>query len=89
MMLSSALTASTIGTSFGVRAAAGWRAFDRFWTGPEVEISGDDVYRQFRFGAHITSFKFSNFEWTIGAGYAEDNSHRSGLYGRLSFLTRR
>jgi hypothetical protein len=47
------------------------------------------VYRQYRIGAHLTSFKTGEFEWALGAGYVEDNSHRSGAYGRLSVLTRR
>lgn len=89
MMLASSISGSTIGNSFGIRGAAGWRLMDRFWTGPEIETSGDDVYRQYRIGAHVTSFKTGEFEWALGAGYVEDNSHRSGAYGRLSVLTRR
>ena len=89
MMLASSISGSTIGNSFGIRGAAGWRLLDRFWTGPEIETSGDDVYRQYRFGAHITSFKTGEFEWALGAGYVEDNNRRSGAYGRLSVLTRR
>jgi hypothetical protein len=87
-MLASSITGSTIGNSFGVRGAAGWRVINRFWIGPEVETSGDEVYRQFRIGAHLTSFKMAAFEWSFGAGYVEDNSDRSGLYGRINLLTR-
>ena len=89
MMLASSISGSTIGNSFGIRGAVGWRLMDRFWAGPEIETSGDDVYRQYRIGAHVTSFKTGEFEWAFGAGYVEDNSHRSGAYGRLSILTRR
>jgi len=89
LMFASSISGSTIGTTFGVRGAAGWRVMDRFWAGPEMETSGDEVYRQYRIGAHLTSFKTAAFEWTLGAGYVEDNSHRSGLYGRISLLTRR
>lgn len=89
LMLSSSISGSTVGNSFGVRGAAGWRLADSFWTGPEIEASGDEVYRQYRIGAHLTSVKFAAFEWSLGAGYVEDNSHRSGLYGRVSLLTRR
>lgn len=89
MMLASSISGSTIGNSFGVRGAAGWRVMDRFWAGPEVETSGDVVYRQYRIGAHLTSFKMSAFEWSLGAGYVQDNSHRSGVYGRIGVLTRR
>lgn len=89
VMLASSVSGSTIGTNFSIRGAAGWRVEDRFWAGPEVETSGDQVYRQYRIGAHVTSLKWSAFEWSLGAGYVEDNSHRSGLYGRISVLTRR
>lgn len=89
IMVATSISGSTIGTTFGVRAAAGWRIMDRFWTGPEIETSGDEVYRQYRIGAHLTSFRTAAFEWTLGAGYVEDNSNRSGLYGRVSLLTRR
>ena len=89
IMAAASISGSTIGTTFGIRAAAGWRVMDRFWTGPEIETSGDEVYRQYRIGVHLTSFKTAAFEWTLGAGYVEDNSSRSGLYGRVSLLTRR
>ncbi len=89
LMLASSISGSTIGNSFGIRGAAGWRVMDRFWAGPEVETLGDEVYRQYRIGAHLTSLKFATFEWSLGAGYVEDNSHRTGLYGRISLLTRR
>lgn len=88
MMLASSISGSTIGNSFGIRGAAGWRIMDRFWAGPEIETSGDEVYRQYRIGAHVTSFKTGAFEWALGAGYVEDNSRRSGAYGRVSLLTR-
>lgn len=89
LMFASSISGSTIGTNFSIRGAAGWRVEDRFWAGPEVETSGDQVYRQYRIGAHLTSLKWSAFEWSLGAGYVEDNSQRSGLYGRISVLTRR
>lgn len=88
LMMASSFSGSTIGNSFGIRGAAGWRVMDRFWTGPEIETSGDEVYRQYRIGAHVTSFKTALFEWSVGAGYVEDNSHRSGPYGRVSLLAR-
>lgn len=89
LMLASSISGSTIGNSFSIRGAAGWRVMDRFWTGPELETSGDEVYRQYRIGGHLTSLRFAAFEWSLGAGYVEDNSHRSGPYGRISLLTRR
>lgn len=89
MMVAATLTASTIDRNFGIRAATGWRVFDRFWFGPEIETSGDRIYRQYRAGAHLTSLQFGGFEWAFGAGYVRDNDSRSGMYGRFSLLTRR
>ncbi|RTL51121.1 MAG: cellulose biosynthesis protein BcsS [Bradyrhizobiaceae bacterium] len=88
MMVAASFSGSTVGDNFGVRAATGWRMLDKFWAGPEAEASGDLVYRQYRVGAHLTSFKTGDFEWTLGAGYVEDNSDRSGLYARIGLLTR-
>ncbi|MBY0381955.1 MAG: cellulose biosynthesis protein BcsS [Xanthobacteraceae bacterium] len=89
MMLAATLTGSTIGNGYGVRGAAGWRVFDSFWAGPEIETSGDEIYHQYRAGAHITSLKFGDYEWALGGGYVSDNNDRSGFYGRFSLLTRR
>jgi len=89
MMVATTLTGSSIGSNYGIRGAAGWRMFERFWFGPEIETSGDRTYRQYRAGAHITSLQFAGFEWAFGAGYVRDNDSRSGMYGRFSLLTRR
>ncbi len=48
MMVSGSFSGSTVGDNFGVRAATGWRVLNQFWAGPEVEASGDEVYRQYR-----------------------------------------
>jgi len=88
MMLTSAFSASTNATSHSARAAAGWRLFDRFWAGPEVSASSDDVSQQVRIGAHLTGFKFAAFEWSVAAGYVQDSFHRNGIYGRIGVLTR-
>jgi len=88
MMVAATLTGSTVGSNYGFRAATGWRAFERFWFGPEIETSGDRTYRQYRAGVHITSLQFGGFEWAFGAGYVRDNDRRSGLYGRFSLLKR-
>jgi hypothetical protein len=88
-MVASSLSASTIGNSYGLRLAIGWRATDRFWIGPEIETSGDAVYRQFRIGAHVTALRARFGEWTFNAGYVRDSDRRDGIYGRLGFLIRR
>lgn len=89
MMVAASASASTIGNTFGARAALGWRFMDNFFAGPEVETFTDFHYRQYRIGAHVTAFRTGDFEWSLGTGYAIDNNSRSSAYGRLSVLTRR
>jgi len=88
MMLAGSVSASTVGTSFWTRGAAGWRVFDRFWAGPELGALGDTSYQQLRVGVHATGFKTGSLEWSAGAGYAHDSDRRGGAYGRVWLLTR-
>jgi Cellulose biosynthesis protein BcsS len=88
IMLASSLSASTIGNSYGIRVATGWQVMESFWAGPETETSGNDVYRQYRIGAHVTSLRTGAFEWSLGAGYVQDNDQHSGGYARIGLLTR-
>ena len=66
----------------------GWRAFDSFYVGPETLALGDETYRQWRVGAHVTALKTGPFEWSVGTGYVSDSDHRSGVYGRVGVLAR-
>jgi hypothetical protein len=87
-MVTASASLSTVGKSYWTRAAAGWRFFDMIWLGPEFLGSGDDNYRQLRFGAHVTSFRFSSYEFSVGAGWATDTDQRTGAYGRLGMIYR-
>ena len=72
-MVAADASLSTIGPSYNVRLAAGLRAFDAFYVGPEVQAFGaDDNYRQFRAGLHVTGLRTGEFEWSVGAGWATD-----------------
>lgn len=88
-MVTASASLSTVGTSYWTRAAAGWRFFDAIWLGPEFLACGDDIYRQLRIGAHVTSLRFLGYEWSAGAGWATDTDRRGGLYGRLGVLVRK
>lgn len=79
---------STIAHSYAIRAAAGWRLFDLFYAGPEVQAFASDDYTQRRIGAHITSFKFGEIEYSAATGFATDSDDRDSLYFRLG-LSRR
>ena len=57
-MIAADASVSTVGPSYNVRLAAGLRAFDAFYVGPEVQAFGaDDNYRQFRAGLHVTGLR--------------------------------
>jgi hypothetical protein len=89
MMVAASASASTIGTSYWARGAVGWWTFDRVWLGPEVVALGDDNYRQFRIGVHLTGLRTATFEWAAAAGFARDNDNRSGPYVRVGLIARR
>jgi hypothetical protein len=80
---------STIVNSYDARAAFGWRTFESFYTGPEIQAFATDDYSQQRIGLHITSLKLWNLEWSAAAGYAHDSDRRSSAYVRLGILTKR
>jgi hypothetical protein len=89
-MIAADASVSTVGPSYNARLAAGLRAFDAFYVGPEVQAFGaDDNYRQFRAGLHVTGLRTAGWEWSAGAGWAIDSDDRSGAYGKLGVLTRR
>jgi hypothetical protein len=80
---------STIGPSYNARLAAGVRALDWFYIGPEVQgFAADDNYHQLRAGLHVTGLRFNDIEWSVGTGWALDSDDRSGVYGKLGLLTR-
>ena len=87
-MITVSASASTVGKSYWMRAAAGGRFLDMIWIGPEFLASGDERYSDMRIGGHITSVRISSYEFSLGAGWAKDNDGRSSLYGRLGVLYR-
>lgn len=82
-------TWSSIGSGYSVRGAAGWRLFDWFYLGPEVQALGDGHYRQTRAGLHLTAWHTGALEWSAGLGYASDPTNGGGAYVRLGVLARR
>lgn len=87
-MVNASASFSTVGASYWVRGAFGWRCFDRLYLGPEATALGSDDYRQLRFGVHATAYKTGWLEWSGGLGWTQDSDQRSGIYGRIGLLTR-
>jgi hypothetical protein len=59
-----------------------------FYVGPETQAYGAAGYSQRRLGAHVTSFKTGDAEWSAAGGLAVDSNHRSSPYLRLGFMQR-
>lgn len=88
-MLSAQASATTIAGGYSARVAGGWRLNDAGWIGPEIAMSADCFSEQYRVGAHLTGLRTGEFEWSLAAGYVRDSFQRSGIYGRITVLTRR
>jgi hypothetical protein len=91
-MVAADLSLSSIATSNSARAAYGWRVFDEMlgglYVGPEIQYFGSDGYRHLRLGAHVTSLKTDDIEWSAAGGWAEDSQGRASPYLRLNLLKR-
>ena len=89
-MIAANASLTSIGPSYAGRIGFGWRAFAQFYIGPETQVygGGGEGYRQFRAGAHITSMKTGDREWSAAAGWAIDTDKRDSPYVRFGFMQR-
>jgi hypothetical protein len=89
-MIAADASVSTIGGSYDARLAAGIRAFDLFYFGPEVKgFRAGGNYHQLRAGLHLTGLRLGDYDWTAGFGWATDSDNHNGAYGMLNFGIRR
>ncbi|WP_234827066.1 cellulose biosynthesis protein BcsS [Rhodopseudomonas palustris] len=82
-MLTYSFYATTVASSYGTRIAAGRRALDMFWWGPEMSGSADEFSRQTRIGLHLSGLRIAALEWSAAAGYVRDSFGRGGVYMRM------
>ena len=87
-MIAADASLSTIGGNSSARIGVGWKMLDMFYAGPETQVYRGDGYSQWRLGAHVTSFKTGNAEWSAAGGWALDTQNRSSPYLRLGFMQR-
>jgi len=91
-MIASDVSLSSIATSDTAQIAYGWRILDDMlggvYVGPELQYFGSDGYRHLRIGAHVTTMKTADVEWSAAAGWAKDSAGRSSPYLRLNLLKR-
>jgi len=80
---------STIGKSYSLHGAIGWRLADLFYTGPELSSFATGDYWQNRIGLHVTALHFADVDWSAAAGWARDSDRRAGPYVRIGVSARR
>ncbi|MGU3560514.1 cellulose biosynthesis protein BcsS [Methylobacterium radiotolerans] len=66
---------------FGIAALAGG------YVGPEFAALGDDYYRQWRVGAHLSGMQIGAVQLGLSAGYVHDHVRKGGLYTALDMRT--
>ena len=83
-MVAADASLSSVASNQSARAGFGWRVIDdQFYVGPEIAGLRLRRLSPFRLGAHITSMKTDNTEWSAAAGWARDSDRRSSPYVRL------
>jgi len=91
-MIAIDVSLSSIATTNSARVAYGWHVFEEMlggiYVGPEIQYFGAGSYRHLRLGAHVTSLKTDDIEWSAAVGWASDSARRTGSYVRLNLMKR-
>jgi hypothetical protein len=75
---------STIRNGYYGRFRAGWDVLDgAARIGPELVVLGDDTFRQWRLGGHVSGIALGSLTLGVSAGLVNDSSGRSGVYAGL------
>jgi hypothetical protein len=82
-MLSAYGSYSTNYNAYYTRFRWGVMPAGQFYVGPEVSALGDDFFREFRFGAHLTGVQIGPFQFGVSGGYLLDKGGKGGGYGTL------
>ena len=69
--------------AYYTRVRGGVMVLDGVYVGPEVSFLGDDFFRQWRVGAHVSGLTFGPVSMSVAAGYAEDRVQRGGFYSTI------
>lgn len=71
---------STHANAYYTRFKLGYALFDRTYLGPEFSMLGDDFYKQWRIGGHLSGLTFGRFQFGVAAGYVRDSRRGPGGY---------
>lgn len=86
-MLHATGTYSTAFNAYYGRVRGGFASFAGGWLGPEFALLGDDFYRQWRAGLHLSGMQFGMLQLGVSAGYLHDSARKGGLYTTLDLRT--
>jgi outer membrane immunogenic protein len=79
-------------TAFGTFYTTGKFGFDvtngnNIYVGPMASWFGDERFKQWRVGGHLSNLKFGKVEIDISAGYANDSIVGTGAFGHIELCT--
>jgi hypothetical protein len=80
-------TYSTAFNAYYGRLRFGFAGFAGGYIGPEFTALGDDYYRQWRVGAHLSGMQFGALQLGVSAGYVHDHVRKGGAYSTLDLRT--
>lgn len=74
---------SSFHSAYYTRLKAGYAIAPQLYAGPEAIFMGDDFFKQWRVGLHMTGAKFSMLQVGASAGVLVDKVRGTGIYGIL------
>lgn len=77
------LSYSTVRQAYYSHLKLGLAVAQGVYVGPEALFLGDDVYRQWRAGVHLTGVSLGSLQFGVSGGYLKDQTRGSGGYGIL------
>ena len=74
---------SSLHSAYYTRMKAGYAIAPQLYVGPETVFMGDDFFKQWRIGLHMTGAKFAALQVGASAGVLVDKVRGTGIYGIL------
>ena len=82
-MFSGVASFSSAHNAYYARLKGGYAIAPGTYIGPEAIFMGDDFYKQWRIGGHVTGASFGILQLGASAGILNDSARGTGLYGIL------
>ena len=83
LMLAGVGSYSTAHNSYYARIKGGFAVLPEIFVGPEALFLGDDFFRQWRAGGHVTGARLGPLQFGVSGGFLNDRVRGTGVYGIL------